>query len=151
MRKQLPAIAVGAVLALLAMLAILWLAPVAATDADRADALGAELRCPDCQGLSVADSQTASAREIRRQVDELVALGATDDDVREHFVDRYGEWILLAPASPAAWILPFAALALGVAAFATWLVRRRPPTAPPVTLDEETRRRLHEEAETLDA
>ena len=81
-----------------------------------ADALAAELRCPDCQGLSVADSQTASAREIRRQVDELVACGATDDDVREHFVDRYGEWILLAPTSPAAWILPFAALALGVAA-----------------------------------
>ena len=152
MRKQLPAIAVGAVLALLAILAILWLAPVAATDADRADALAAELRCPDCQGLSVADSQTASAREIRRQVDELVASGATDDDVRAHFVDRYGEWILLAPTSPVAWLLPFAALALGVAVLAAWLVRggaRHPRRT--FALDDETRRRLHEEAETLDA
>jgi cytochrome c-type biogenesis protein CcmH len=152
MRKQLPAIAVGAVLALLAILAILWLAPVAATDADRADALAAELRCPDCQGLSVADSQTASAREIRRQVNELVASGATDDDVRAHFVDRYGEWILLAPTSPVAWLLPFAALALGVAVLAAWLVRGRSPASPSnVALDDETRRRLHEEAETLDA
>jgi cytochrome c-type biogenesis protein CcmH len=152
MRNQLPAIAVGAVLALLAILAILWLAPVAATDADRADALAAELRCPDCQGLSVADSQTASAREIRRQVDELVASGATDDDVRAHFVDRYGEWILLSPTSPAAWILPFAALALGVALLAAWLVRWRSSASPSnVALDDETRRRLHEEAETLDA
>jgi cytochrome c-type biogenesis protein CcmH len=152
MRSQLPAVAVGAALALLAILAILWLAPLAATDDDRADALAAELRCPDCQGLSVADSQTASAREIRRQVDDLVASGATDADVRAHFVDRYGEWILLAPTSPAAWILPFAALALGVTVLAAWLVRGRSPASPSnVALDDETRRRLHEEAETLDA
>jgi cytochrome c-type biogenesis protein CcmH len=151
MRNQLPAIAVGAALALVAILAILWLSPVSLTDADRADALASELRCPDCQGLSVADSQTASAREIRRQVDELVADGATDDDVRAHFVDRYGEWILLAPTSPAAWILPFAAVVLGVATLAVWLVRRRQAPLTNVALDDETRRRLHEEADALDA
>ena len=151
MRNQLPAVAVGAVLALLAILAILWLAPVVATDADRADALSAELRCPDCQGLSVADSQTASAREIRRQVDDLVASGASDAEVRAHFVDRYGEWILLAPTSPAAWILPFVVVAAGVGLLAAWLVRRRPGPPEPVTLDDETRRRLHEEADALDA
>jgi cytochrome c-type biogenesis protein CcmH len=150
MKRQLPAVAAGAVLALLAILALLWLAPARATDADRADALAAELRCPDCQGLSVADSQTASAREIRRQVAELVATGATDAQVRAHFVDRYGEWILLAPASPAVWVLPFAALVLGIAALAAWLVRRRLPPAPSV-VDEATRRRLHDEAAALDA
>jgi len=150
MRGVLPATAVGAALALVAMLAILWLAPSTA-GGDRADALASELRCPDCQGLSVADSQTASAREIRRQVDELVVAGATDDEVRAHFVDRYGEWILLAPASPAAWILPFVAVAAGVGLLAAWLVRRRPGPPEQVTLDDETRRRLREEAEALDA
>ncbi len=151
MRRQLPAVALGALLALLAILALLWLAPAVATDADRTDALAAELRCPDCQGLSVADSQTASAREIRRQITELVGSGATDAQVRAHFVERYGEWILLAPTSPAAWILPFAALALGVAALATWLIRRRPVPAARPAVDEETRRRLHDETEALDA
>jgi cytochrome c-type biogenesis protein CcmH len=150
MRGALPAIAVGAALALVAMLAILWLSPAPA-GTDRADALASELRCPDCQGLSVADSQTASAREIRRQVDELVASGATDGEVRAHFVDRYGEWILLAPASPTAWILPFVVVAAGVALLVAWLVRRRPGPPEPVPLDPETRRRLHEEAEALDA
>ena len=151
MRRQLPVVALGALLALVAILALLWLAPAVASDAERADALAAELRCPDCQGLSVADSQTASAREIRRQIDELVASGATDAEVRAHFVARYGEWILLAPTSPLAWALPFVALTLGVAALVTWLVRRRP--APPTanTVDEATRRRLHDEAEALDA
>jgi cytochrome c-type biogenesis protein CcmH len=151
MRSQLPAVAVGAVLALLAILAILWLAPATTTDADRADALAADLRCPDCQGLSVADSETTSAREIRRQVDELVAAGAMDDEVRAHFVNRYGDWILLAPTSPAAWILPFAVLAIGVAILATWLVRRRPASGVDVALDDDTRRRVHEEADALDA
>jgi cytochrome c-type biogenesis protein CcmH len=147
MRGVLPAIAVGAALALVAMLAILWLSPAGT---DRSDALASELRCPDCQGLSVADSQTASAREIRRKVDELVVSGATDDEVRAHFVDRYGEWILLAPTSPAAWILPFVVVTAGVGLLVAWLVRRRPGPPEPVTLDDETRRRLHEEAEALD-
>ena len=152
MRTQLPAVAAGALLALLAVLAILWLTQGAATPQQRADALAAELRCPDCQGLSVADSQTASAREIRRQIAELVDAGASDDEVRAHFVDRYGEWILLAPASPAAWVLPFVALAAGVAALAAWLVGRRPePAADGTAVDDETRRRLHDEVEALDA
>jgi cytochrome c-type biogenesis protein CcmH len=151
MRRQLPAVALGALLALVAILALLWLAPAVASNADRTDALAAELRCPDCQGLSVADSQTATAREIRRQIDELLASGATDAAVRAHFVDRYGEWILLAPTSPIAWILPFMALALVVAALGTWLVRRRPAPAATATVDEATRRRIHDEAEALDA
>ena len=152
MRTQLPAIAAGALLALLAVLAILWLTQGPATPSQRADALAAELRCPDCQGLSVADSQTASAREIRRQIAELLDDGASDGEVREHFVDRYGEWILLAPASPAAWLLPFVALVAGVAGLAIWLVRRRPePVADGSSVDDETRRRLHDEVEALDA
>ena len=152
MRTQLPAVAAGAVLALLTVLAILWLTPAAATPARRANALATELRCPDCQGLSVADSQTASAREIRRQIAELVDAGATDEEVRARFVDRYGEWILLAPASPAAWIIPFVALVAGVAALAAWLVRRRPePAADGPAVDDEARRRLHDEVEALDA
>ena len=85
MRGALPAIAVGAALALVALLAVLWLSPVSRTDAARADALASELRCPDCQGLSVADSQTGSAREIRRQVEADEAgpgTSATEPAVR---------------------------------------------------------------------
>ena len=152
MRKRLPATAFGASAALLAVLALLWLAPPVASNADRTDALAAELRCPDCQGLSVADSQTASAREIRRQITELVASGASDAEVRAHFVGRYGEWILLAPASPVSWILPFAVLAAGAITLLAWLVRRQPAAAGPLPApDAEARRRVHEEAEALDA
>jgi cytochrome c-type biogenesis protein CcmH len=152
MRTPLSAIAIGAGLALLAVLALLWLAPPVASDADRADALAAELRCPDCQGLSVSDSQTASAREIRRQITDLLHSGASDADVRAHFVERYGEWILLAPTSPVSWIVPFGVLALAVGMLLAWLARRRPtPVDGTLVLDAEARRRIHEEAEALDA
>ncbi|MBA2264405.1 MAG: cytochrome c-type biogenesis protein CcmH, partial [Chloroflexi bacterium] len=109
MRRLLPAVALGGLLALLAVGLVLALRPgVEPSAAERTDALARELRCPDCQGLSVADSPTRSAQEIRRQISSLVAGGAGDEEVRGHFVARYGEWILLAPSSPAYWVIPFA-------------------------------------------
>ena len=147
------AAAFGGVLALVAIAVALALSPAGgATDAERTDALAAQLRCPDCQGLSVSDSQTAAAREIRRQIDELVVGGSTDDEVRAHFTSRYGDWILLAPSAPLAWLIPFAAVIAGLLALATWLVRRRPRAATlPPPLSDRQRRRLHDEAEALDA
>ena len=149
-----PAVAVGGLLALGALATILALQPRAEpTAAERVDEISRGLRCPDCQGLSVADSPTASAQEIRRQVDELVAGGATNEEVRDHFVARYGQWILLAPSSPVLWVLPFAVVLGGAAAFGAWLIGRRRAVAPAsvASLTAEERRRVHEEAEALDA
>jgi cytochrome c-type biogenesis protein CcmH len=152
MRRQLPAIALGALLALAALAVVVALRPgLEPTAADRAETLARELRCPDCQGLSVADSPTSSAQEIRRQIDELVAGGASDQAVRDHFVARYGDWILLAPSSPLPWLVPFAVVLAGAAGLAAWLVGRRRPTATAPALTPEQRRSLHEEVEALDA
>jgi cytochrome c-type biogenesis protein CcmH len=149
MSRWLPAVAVGCLLAVVALVA---LRPGAAvTEAQRADALANELRCPDCAGLSVADSPTTSAREMRRQIGELVVGGATDDEVRQHFVDRYGEWIRLAPSSPAAWLVPFAVVIAAVGAFAAWLLRRKAPSPPVLSISSAERQSLRDEAEALDA
>ncbi len=67
------------------------------TDAERVRGITQELRCPDCESLSAADSQTASARAIRRDVTERVAEGQSDATIRRAYVDRYGESILLEP------------------------------------------------------
>ena len=142
----------GAVLAVIVVGALVLPRSSDPTTGERADALARELRCPDCQGLSVADSPTQSAVEIRRQIDELLATGATSDEVRAHFVARYGDWILLAPASPVPWAVPFVALALAAAALIAWLVRaRRGPHVAASPPTDEVRRRLHDEAEALDA
>lgn len=151
-------VAAALLLALGGVSGVLLLRSEPADGAGLARQLAAELRCPDCQALSVADSDTAAAIEIRRRIDELLAAGATPDEVRAHFVERYGEWILLAPRSPLPWALPFAALLAGGVALAAWLVLgrrfaagRTDRSAQPAALDEEARRRIDEELEVLDA
>ena len=152
MKRWAPLIAAGCLLAVIAVVVLVAVAPrPAPSTAERADALAAELRCPDCQGLSVAHSPTSSAREIRRQIGELLATGAADDEVRAHFVARYGEWILLAPTGVIPWILPFVVVALGVALLAAWLRTRRSPRETAAAPPDDVRRRVHEEAEALDA
>lgn len=152
MSRILPAVALGALLALVAVVALTVLRPDATPSrAERVDVLTAELRCPDCQGLSVRDSPTSSAAEIRRQVDELVAGGATDADVRAHFVGRYGQWILLAPSSPLPWLVPLIVVVAASGGLAAWLARDRSPTGAPRAPTADERRRLHEEVEAIDA
>lgn len=149
MSRSLPAVAIGCLLALVALFALRPGSPP--TDAQRSDALAHELRCPDCAGLSVADSPTTSAQEMRRQIAELVDGGASDAEVRQHFVDRYGDWIRLAPSSPVAWLIPFAVVIAGVGALTAWLLRRPSPPAPTAPISADERQRLREEAEALDA
>ncbi|HEX2193521.1 MAG TPA: cytochrome c-type biogenesis protein CcmH [Candidatus Limnocylindria bacterium] len=125
------------------------------SDAARAERLAAELRCPDCAALSVADSHTRAADAIRGEIERLVAEGRSDEEVRRHFVDRYGQWILLAPGDPLAWWAPVLAAAVGIAAFSVWMTRSpraRPaasgaPAATPPVADVS---RVREELEALD-
>lgn len=154
MRRRALPIAVAALLALAALVALEVMRPgVPATRAEQAEQLAAELRCPDCQSLSVAESQTAAAAAIRAQIVELLEAGASAQEVRDHFVARYGEWILLSPVAPIAWWLPIVVLLAGVGLFAWWL--RRPPreqeasgTPPP---SDSATRRVRDEVEQLDA
>ena len=123
------------------------------TRAEQAERIAAELRCPDCQSLSVAESQTAAAVAIRSQIGELLAAGRSPDEVRHHFVERYGEWILLTPVAPIAWWLPFVVVAAGIGLLAAWLLRgrRQEPDSVPIATSEAARREVRDEVEQLDA
>ena len=91
---------------------------------ERAHGIDAQLRCPTCQGLSIADSPATSATQMRALVREQLAAGASDDAVRGFFVARYGRWILLDPpvggVDLVLWLAPAAIVAVG----ATLVVRR---------------------------
>src|SRR5262245_45482671 len=71
--------------------------PLAPVLEARVQKLGKQLRCPVCQGLSIADSPASSARAQLDKVRELVAAGQSDEEIRSYFVERYGEWVLLQP------------------------------------------------------
>lgn len=80
-------------------------------------AVAAQLRCPVCQGLSIEDSPTELALEMRAVVRDQLAAGSTPDEVRAYFVSKYGEWILLEPKPEgfnlAVYLLPVVALLFG--------------------------------------
>jgi cytochrome c-type biogenesis protein CcmH len=145
-------IALGALLALGGLVALLVLRPgVAPSQAEVAHQIAADLRCPDCQGLSVADSSSASAVEIRRQIDAQLRVGRSPDEIKQSFVDRYGEWILLSPTAPVAWLLPAGVVLVAIVVLVVWIARPSRPEAPaggPV--NEMERARALEEAEALD-
>src|SRR5439155_1471766 len=79
--------------------------------------VAAELRCVVCQNLSVADSPSEMASQMRAIMRERLEAGETPAQVREYFVERYGEWILLAPRRTGfnllVWGFPLAAMAVG--------------------------------------
>ena len=97
----------------------------------RVQALGKQLRCPMCQGLSIADSGSSAARAQMDKVRELVAAGKTDQQIRDYFTSRYGEWALLEPPASGmnllVWLLPLALLVGGGLAIARTM--RRPASA----------------------
>ncbi|MEA2641150.1 MAG: cytochrome c-type biosis protein CcmH [Chloroflexota bacterium] len=112
----------------LAALMLLALPAVAETTDDQARKIAQELQCPVCQGLSVADSPSELATQMRGVIREKVAAGDSHDEIIQYFVDRYGENILEAPPrngfTITAWVTPYLAL-LATLGFLIWKVRQR--------------------------
>lgn len=100
----------------------------------RARALDHELRCVVCQSETVASSNANWAQDARRTVRELVAEGATDDEIMDFFVARYGEFVLMTPrTSGSTWVLWAAGPAMLLLALImglSYLRGRQQATAP---------------------
>ncbi len=77
--------------------------------------LTAELRCPKCQNQNIADSNAPIAQDLRREVHRLITQGATNDQVVDYMVERYGEFVIYRPRFDAStFVLWFGPLILGV-------------------------------------
>lgn len=89
--------------------------------------IASKLRCPTCRALSVGDSPSGMAQEMRILIREQLRAGKTPDEITAYFVDRYGEWILLKPKASGfnwtVWLLPVLMLAGGL--FFVFLTARR--------------------------
>jgi len=60
--------------------------------------LSAELRCPKCQNQNIADSNAPIAQDLRRLLYEQLEEGATNDEILDYMVSRYGEFVRYRPA-----------------------------------------------------
>ena len=87
------------------------------TAGQRAAALEADVRCPSCTDVSVAESNATTAIAVRHQIETMVAAGQSDADIDQTLVSEYGQTILLVPPDaggiPVIWIIP---IVLGAAA-----------------------------------
>jgi cytochrome c-type biogenesis protein CcmH len=87
--------------------------------AQRAAVIEANVRCPACTDLSVAQSNSTTAIAVRNQIESMVAAGSSTADINQTLVSEYGQTILLTPPDsggiPLIWIIP---LVLGVGAVA---------------------------------
>ena len=85
---------------------------------EQARRIAAELRCPVCQNLSVADSPSEMAQQMRAMIREQLKEGKSSQQIMDYFTSKYGEWILLSPTTEGfnllVWILPFIALTGGI-------------------------------------
>jgi cytochrome c-type biogenesis protein CcmH len=71
---------------------------------------------------------------MRALVEQRVAEGRSDDQIRAEFRDAYGDWIFLSPPlldpRGLVWVLPLAAILAGAALIAARLGRAPPARAP---------------------
>ena len=93
------------------------------------------LRCPVCQGMSVADSPSTVAVDMKHQVRDLLARGYTQEQILKYFETSYGQFVLLKPQTPVVWILPVIALLIGVVIVVFKLRKLEEAPAEPVAAE----------------
>jgi cytochrome c-type biogenesis protein CcmH len=82
------------------------------------------LRCLQCQGQSIADSDAQIAGDLRNQVRLRVKAGEDPEQIRAWLIDRYGDYVSYAPrVTSLTW--PLFAAPLGLIGLAVLLLRRR--------------------------
>ena len=95
----------------------------------RAKALFNELRCVVCAGQSIAESNAELAQDMREQVELLIDDNRSDAEIRDWFVRRYGDAVLmnppLKPLTFALWFGPVIIFLIGMAVTGLVLLRGR--------------------------
>jgi cytochrome c-type biogenesis protein CcmH len=101
--------------------------------ARRYRSLTEELRCLVCQNQNIADSNADLAKDLRRQIREMIERGDSDRTITDFMVARYGEFVLYRPPFKAVtallWLGPFLFLAVGLAVLIV-IIRKRAHTGP---------------------
>ncbi len=116
-----------------------------APDQDRAKEIGSLVRCPVCNGESIAESPAPLAQDMMDVVREGIQQGLSNEQIIDGLLFSYTDSQRLdpeiSPATIALWLIPGVALLIGAILIAGE-VRRRPSstetTARPVEVAEHT-------------
>jgi cytochrome c-type biogenesis protein CcmH len=127
------------IIAIVMILAAIWsyvllAAPAQESLDQRVHDVASQLKCPVCQGESVADSPSAISQQMRGVIRQQLQQGQSEQQIIQYFVSRYGNNILWSPPKQGftvlAWIVPIAILLSGalllVLVLRGWLALGRP-------------------------
>ena len=80
-----------------------------------------ELRCLVCQNQALADSNAELAKDLRAKTYEMINAGASDEDIADFMIARYGDFVLSKPPlrlrTTLLWGGPFALLLIALIVF----------------------------------
>ena len=112
----------------------------------RYKALSQELRCPKCQNQNIADSNAPISRDLRAIVHEQLEAGATDQEIIDFLVDRYGEFVRYRPGmdSNTLWLWSAPVILFLMAIMVVVLQIRKDRDGQTVSLNAERADRLRE-------
>lgn len=128
-------------IALVALISLaLWATPATAQETtpsdDEVNAIAKGLYCPVCENVPLDVCPTQACEQWRATIREKLALGWSEDQIKEYFVAQYGDRVLAAPpARGFNWLIyvlpPIVIVASAVLLGLTLRRWQRPGGAPP--------------------
>jgi len=160
-RSQKSEAVIAALLVALAV-ALVFAAPVFAQNGeptdDEVNAVAKQLYCPVCENTPLDVCPTQACAQWRATIKEKLIAGWSEQQIKDYFVQQYGERVLAQPSTRGlnvlVWVLPPIGFLIGAAALAYYLQQLRnpapsvvaaPASAPPTDDDDDYEKRLEEE------
>ena len=102
-----------------------------------------ELRCLVCQNQTIADSNADLAKDLRRQVYEMLQQGKSQAEVVAFMTERYGDFVLYKPAfnlkTWLLWLGPALFLFIGLITLLIVIRRKKSLVKPALSSAQQTR------------
>lgn len=127
-------------------LVLVVLVATSPSDIDRVESLGTRIKCPVCQGESIANSPSQMARDMMDLIEERVAAGVDDEDIVDELLSSYSGAVLLDPPASGStlilWLAPLAAIVIGGLVIFIWRRSPAPDTSNDVSSEGDSPRRV---------
>lgn len=118
--KSILPVAIGAIAIVVMAVGLFSAGGTEPTAEDRVAALSASIKCPFCNGESLADSASGVAADYRALIAERVGAGASDDEILDEFAENFGDSYILDTSTSGwsliLWLAPVVMLGVGMGA-----------------------------------
>lgn len=102
-----------------------------------------ELRCLVCQNQTLADSNAGLALDLRNELYKLIQRDASDEEIKNFMVSRYGDFVLYKPPVKTTtyllWFGPFILAIIGIAILLRMIRNVGKQTIQPLSAEDQQR------------